>query len=600
MKRRRLLQLAASAASLSLWPRRIWADDGFRRRRPKDPSWPSKAAWEQLDRDTGGNLIAVNSPLVACANQSGTQACSNLFENLHNPYFIGNNPALTQTLGWTEAWTSSPSVYAVAARNAHDIAAAVNFAREHDLRLVVKGGGHSYLGTSNAPDSLLVWTRHMREITLHDAFVGSGCTGVERPQPAVTIESGALWVHAYDAVTTKAGRYVQGGGCTTVGVAGLVQSGGFGSFSKHYGTAAAALLEVEVITADGRIRTANACTNSDLFWALKGGGGGTFGVVSRLTLRMRELPQYFGAAHMTIKASSAQAFRRLIREFVSFYAERLFSDRWGEHVAFGGDDTFEISMVSYDVASADATETWQPFLDWVGRRPGDYTFAAPPRLLSVPPRYWWNLEAIERVAPSAVSVNRGPDARPGEFWWAGDGGQVGQFLYGYESLWLPATLLEHDAQERLADALFAGSRHNDVELHFNKGLAGAPPEAIEAAKNTATNPALLHAFALAITADGQGPAYPGIAGHEPDSAAGRARSRQVDACMNELRALVPGTGGSYLSESNFFEPDWQHSYWGSNYQRLAAVKKQYDPDGLFFVHHGAGSEGWSPDGFTRQ
>jgi FAD/FMN-containing dehydrogenase len=61
------------------------------------------------------------------------------------------------------------SVYAVAARNGHDIAAAVNFAREHNLRLVVKGGGHSYQGTSNAPDSLLIWTRHMHDVTIGDA-----------------------------------------------------------------------------------------------------------------------------------------------------------------------------------------------------------------------------------------------------------------------------------------------------------------------------------------------------------------------------------------------------------------------------------------------
>jgi FAD/FMN-containing dehydrogenase len=93
-------------------------------------------------------------------------------------------------------------------------------------------------------------------------------------------------MHVYDAVTTKAGRYVQGGGCATVGVAGLVQSGGFGTF----GTAAGGLLEAEVVTADGQVRIANACTNPDLFWGIKGGGGGSLGVVTRLTLRTRELP----------------------------------------------------------------------------------------------------------------------------------------------------------------------------------------------------------------------------------------------------------------------------------------------------------------------
>ena len=71
-----------------------------------------------------------------------------------------------------------------------------------------------------------------------------------------------MWVQAYDAVTTKAGRYVQGGGCMTVGVAGLIQSGGFGSFSKAFGMAAASLLEAEIVTADGVVRIANSCTQS--------------------------------------------------------------------------------------------------------------------------------------------------------------------------------------------------------------------------------------------------------------------------------------------------------------------------------------------------
>ena len=68
--------------------------------------------------------------------------------------------------------------------------------------------------------------------------------------------------------------------------------------------------------------------------------------------------------------------------------------------------------------------------------------------------------------------------------------------------------------------------------------------------------------------------------------------------MSELRALVPEPG-SYVSESNYFEKNWQQSYWGSNYPRLTEIKSNYDPDGLFFVHNGVGSEQWSRDGFAR-
>src|SRR5208282_477804 len=146
---------------------------------------------------------------------------------------------LTQSLGWIGAWTSEPSVYAVAAETTGDVVAAVNFARDNNLRLVVKGGGHSYLGTSNAPDSLLIWTRRMDAVVLHDAFVPQGREAQVAPQPAVTLGAGAIWIPAYNAVTTKAGRYVQGGGCGTVGAGGLVLGGGFGSYSRDYGTAAA-------------------------------------------------------------------------------------------------------------------------------------------------------------------------------------------------------------------------------------------------------------------------------------------------------------------------------------------------------------------------
>lgn len=111
------------------------------------------------------------------------------------------------------------------------------------------------------------------------------------------------------------------------------------------------------------------------------------------------------------------------------------------------------------------------------------------------------------------------------------------------------------------------------------------------------NPAVLDAFALAIIAAGEGHAYPGIRGHEPDVIAAREQAAAVAQAMNELRKIAPHAA-SYVSESNFFEPAWQQSFWGSNYARLQTVKAKYDPEGLFFVHHGVGSEDWSEDGFT--
>ncbi|MGE5149069.1 MAG: FAD-binding oxidoreductase, partial [Rhodospirillaceae bacterium] len=300
---------------------------------------------------------------------------------------IGDSPALTQTSGWADAWVSTPSAYAVPARSAADVAAAVNFARTHRLRVAVKGGGHSYQGTSNAPDSLLIWTRAMDRIELHDAFVAQGCSAA--PQPAVSLGAGVVWLNAYAAVT-KAGRYVQGGGCTTVGVAGLIQSGGFGSFSKRYGMAAASLLEAEVVTADGAVRIANACSNPELFWALKGGGGGSFGVITRITLKTHDLPPLFGGAFGAIKASSDGAFKKLIERFVAFYRESLFNPTWGESVTFRPGNVLEVTMVFQGIDQDRAASVWKPFLDWVKENSADYTLVQPPMFIHVPARSLWD------------------------------------------------------------------------------------------------------------------------------------------------------------------------------------------------------------------
>jgi hypothetical protein len=137
-----------------------------------------------------------------------------------------------------------------------------------------------------------------------------------------------------------------------------------------------------------------------------------------------------------------------------------------------------------------------------------------------------------------------------------------------------------------------------MALHFNKGLAGAPDEEVQAARDTATNPAVLTAFALAICGASGPAAFPGVPGHEPDLAGARKRAAAVGRATQELVKLVPDPG-SYVSESNYFNERWQSAFWGENYAKLLATKKKYDPDGLFFVHHGVGSEEWSADGFTR-
>jgi FAD/FMN-containing dehydrogenase len=594
MLRRNLLK---GVASLSVIPVRASPAPGFaatskqlRRVRPSDPTWPSAASWASLEAAVSGRLVRPHTVWAACETRSDSPACLASLKNIRNPFYLGDDPGGTQVSGWLDAWTPQASAYAVAAKSSADVVEAVNFARRNDLRLVVKGGGHSYLGGSNAPDSLLIWTRAMNRIVLHEAFVPIGCA--VPPVPAVTLEAGCMWIDAYTAVTTKAGRYVQGGGCTSVGVAGLIQGGGFGSYSKRYGLAAASLLQAEIVTADGQLRTVNASQDPDLFWALRGGGGGSFGVVTRLTLKTYDLPEHFGFVGAKIKASAPGAYRRLVKRFVDHYAEALFNAHWGEAFNLHKDEV-EISMVSQGLDAEQVKTVWAPFFDWVRASPQDFSFVEEVYFGISRAQDWWDL----KDNPGMILDSR-PDATPGHGWFRADTEQVSMFVHGYDSQWLPASLLESGARTVLAEALADASQSMVVRLHFNKGLAGGSEDVRDSARRCATNPAVADAFCLVIVATGGPPSFAGLPGPKPDMAAAHRDAQDVARAVSVIKRIAPN-GGSYISETDFFRPDWRRAFWGANYPRLRGVKDRYDPDGFFFVHHGVGSEDWSGDGFIR-
>jgi FAD/FMN-containing dehydrogenase len=582
MKRRELLGagLALAGAALTDTPALAAA---IQRTRPGTPGWPGEADWETLKQATGGRLSPVTLPDLTEPDAKTL---------LGNPFYIADQPGLSQSSGWLDAWRSSPSAYVVAAENTGDVVAAVRFARTHNLRLVIKGRGHSFFGGSNAPDSLLLWTRRMDDVTVHDAFTPAGSKAA--PVLAVSCGAGAMWLHAYQAVSVGAGRYVQGGGCTTVGVAGLVQGGGFGHFSKAFGAAAASLLEAEIVTADGKIRVVNQAREPDLFWALKGGGGGTFGAITRLTLATHDLPQTFGSVRLALHARSDDAFRRLLARFTDLYAANLFNPHWGEQVTAAG-NRLNVAMVCQGLTQDQARAAWQPLVDFVSANAADYEGQDSFAVTALPARSFWDARVM-RESPGAIVSDPRPGAAPSDFWWTGDGATVGGFWNAYTSAWMPASLLRPGNQAALVDAWFAASRHWPVAFHFNKGLAGASRAAIAASRETCTNPDMLDAFALAIIATGGPPAFPGMP--PPNLTAARFGATQVQAAMKALRIAAPNTG-AYVNECDYFQADWQRAFWGPNYPRLARIKRRYDPDGLFTVHHGVGSEAWSADGFTR-
>lgn len=542
------------------------------------PAWPSQLQWSRLEAQVGGRLIR---PQLAW----GPGAPKSVFEKLKNPFYNEENPGATQSTGWLNGWESAASPYAVAAETPEDVAAAVRFARDHRVRLVVKATGHDYLGRSCAPNSLLVWTHRMRKVTVHDEFLPEGAPVGTATQSAMTVEAGARWLEAYKAAT-EAGRYVQGGGCTSVGACGGFTFGsGFGSFSKRYGTGSGGILEVELVTAEGSILRVSRHQNSELFYALRGGGGGTFGIATKVTLLTHPIPETLGILTGFVQAKSDAAYRKLIESFLRLYPSALDNPHWGESVHFGPDNRFGFRLTFLDLPEAEAMAALEPFLGPMRNRPEDFEVSPEVQFLAF--RDLWNPDYWDKANADFITRDPRPDAPSGQFWWTGNQGELSVFWSAYQSRWIPTRLLREDPVTA-ADAFFQASRASGFIFQLNKGLSGEHPEAAARDRETALHPQAFDAAALVIVAGGQQYRYPGVVGREPDPDKARSLARSVKRAMEAIAHITPGAG-TYSTESDFFLEDWQEAQWGPNYPRLLAIKKQVDPGNLFRVHHGVGS-----------
>jgi FAD/FMN-containing dehydrogenase len=274
----------------------------------------------------------------------------------------------------------------------------------------------------------------------------------------------------------------------------------------------------------------------------------------------------------------------------------LLTAHWGEQIIFRPTNVMQVRTEFQGINRAQATAIWHEFFAEVQSRSDRFSLS-PVTITSAPMRKAWDPEFLQTIPGTVVRDTR-PGAPAGNIYWSGDAGQVAQFLHGFASVWLPAALLIPGPRSELVGSLAKSAALWKVSLHLNKGLAGAPPGVIAAARDTATNPAVLDAFALAILGSEETSAYPGIPGHEPDWSRARAETARLHAAAAPLRAMVP-TSASYVSESDYFEKDWKRAFWGPNYPRLASIKRRYDPEGLFFAHHMVGSDRWSEDGFER-
>jgi FAD/FMN-containing dehydrogenase len=176
-----------------------------------------------------------------------------------------------------------------------DVVRSVRFARDLDLPIAVRGGGHSVAGMALGDGAVVVDLRHMRAVTVHPAA------------EAVRVAGGAT-MSDLDRATEPYHLATTGGRASTTGVGGFVLGGGTGWLDRRFGLAVDNLLGVELVTADGERVHANADENPDLFWALHGGGG-NFGVATAITLKLHELPEFSVALMLYLPEFGPEATR---------------------------------------------------------------------------------------------------------------------------------------------------------------------------------------------------------------------------------------------------------------------------------------------------
>ena len=180
----------------------------------------------------------------------------------------------------------------VRAAGAADVVAAVNFARDENLPLAIRGGGHSASGTSVSDGGLMLDLSLMKEVRVNLA------------RRTARAQAGLTWGE-FDAATQAHGLATTGGVVSTTGIAGLTLGGGIGWLGRTHGLSCDNLLSVDIVTADGQLRTASADEHADLFWAVRGGGG-NFGVVTSFEYQLHPIPPTVLAGLLIWPRSMAQ------------------------------------------------------------------------------------------------------------------------------------------------------------------------------------------------------------------------------------------------------------------------------------------------------
>ncbi|KAI1460692.1 FAD-binding domain-containing protein [Annulohypoxylon moriforme] len=537
---------------------------------PGDASWPSQKDWDNLNQTIGGKLI-LGKPLAepcfeptidadrdTCVTIRDDWTSGELYYtnpvNVMSPYwlnntcspFLGSDP--TCTLG-------NIPVYAVNVTGPNEVAAALKFAQQKNIRLSIKNTGHDYIGRSNGQGSLSLWTHNLKSFSVVN-YSSPGYTG-----PAVKAGAGIQFFEAYE-LAANAGYRVTGGFCPTVGMIGYIQGGGHGPLSSSYGMAADNALEFEVVTVDGRHLTASPTQNSDLYWALSGGGAGNYAVILSLTLKAHPDGQTAGASFAFANTNATQYWAGVAawhKALVKINTIPKFSTSWG----------FDNSAFSLNVATlADGTQAeiegyLKPFLDELDSL--NITLAS--YNTSEHSRFYDHYEAYE-FPPEIYATNS----------------SLGGRLIPPSTIENNITELIDVFQQIVQDPDFPRNRISAISINVthSRGNSDTPNAVLPAWRDA------LYTLNVGIGFDADAPTTELVA-----------VQAKVNAWQALFTPLTPG-GGGYMNEATYDDPSWKEDYYGANYDRLLSIKKKYDPGFALWQHTSVGTDAfWELNGEGR-
>lgn len=445
---------------------------------------------------------------------------------------------------------SVPSAY-IEVESAADVVAALEFVREKDIPLSVKNSGHDYMVRNSGKGTLGLWVHKLQDMTYHDSFVPEGCTA--NKGMAMTVAAG---VNIDDALefADKNKATILGPYSPTVPLStGWVMGGGHSILSPVYGLGADRVFEIRIVTPDGVERIANECQNTDLFWALRGGGGGTFGVVLSATHKVEpRMPIAFADVRLPSNCTSEDSL-----SWVAVLLEHSLEwgqTGWGGHV--GG--TFVTHVNPLPAFTTDggvaAAAAFKKETDFALAMGGTSDIQIFPSFLAI----WRKLYPTPQTMAASGKVTL-----------------MSTRLMPYENFATPENRDDIIAYMRRAQALGFDPKgfYTTVDTPFvYKGLVNGKNLSV-AAESGETSMTQAWYGALWNFGTGGGFAWNSTYDERLDFVT------SLTNVTKQTEQLAPGAG-SYLNEANPFTPDWQESWWGDNYARLLEIKKKYDPDSL--------------------